>query len=93
LDDKQTAYEEIRKTIFERLKRLQIATELLEDLSVFQLIGLLHLMAGHVGYLPTYVNICWTTETILGKDLFYDSPTEQAASARKKLDVPKEAIN
>lgn len=92
MDDKHIAYREIRSTLMERLRRVQIAPGLLDDLSIFKLIGLLHLMTGHVGYMPTYVNVCWTTETILGKDLFYDSPSELKAAAEKPEPV-KEAVH
>ncbi len=46
-----TAYQEVRKTLVERLRRLEIAPALVDDMSVFQLMNLLWLMAGHVSYL------------------------------------------
>ena len=72
-----TAYQEVRKTLVERLRRLEIAPALLDDLSVFQLVNLLWLMAGHVSYLGVYPNTCWTLEELLGKDALFDKPSEQ----------------
>jgi hypothetical protein len=76
LTDQQIAYREIRAATVERLKRLQIAPKLLEDMSLFQLIGLLQLMAGHFNYLGTYTSTCWTLEEVVGKALLFDKPSE-----------------
>jgi hypothetical protein len=75
--DRITAYQEIRKTLVERLRRLEIAPALLGDMSVFQLMNLLWLMAGHFSYLGVYPNTCWTLEELLGKDALFDKPSEQ----------------
>lgn len=93
-EDQKAAYKEIRGTLVERLKRLQIAPALLEDASIFQLVGLLHLMVGHLNYIGVYTTTCWTLEQIVGKDAFFDSPSEQAASAKlEEAKVPMSVVN
>jgi hypothetical protein len=74
-----TAYQEVRKTLVERLRRLEIAPGLLEDLSVFQLVNLIFLMAGFLNYTGTFTYSAWTLAEILGKDGFFDKPSEQRA--------------
>ena len=84
-----TAYQEVRKTLVERLRRLEIAPALLDDMSVFQLMNLLWLMAGHVSYLGVYPNTCWKLEELLGKDALFDKPSEQRAQSAKIESEPK----
>jgi hypothetical protein len=91
--EQMTAYQEIRKTLVERLRRLEIAPALLDDLSVFQLMNLLWLMAGHVSYLGVYPNTCWTLEELLGKDALFDKPSEQRAHSAKIASEPKPVVN
>jgi len=81
--DQLIAYEEVRKTLVERLRRLEIAPALLEDMSVFQLVNLIFLMAGFLNYTGTFTCTAWTLEEILGKDLFFDKPSEQRAHSAK----------
>jgi hypothetical protein len=88
-----TAYQEVRKTLVERLRRLEIAPALLDDMSVFQLVNLLWLMAGHVSYLGVYPNTCWTLEELLGKDALFDKPSEQRAQSAKIESEPKSVVN
>ncbi len=78
-----TAYEEVRKTLIERLRRLEIAPALLEDMSMFQLVNLIFLMAGFLNYTGTFTCTAWTLEEILGKDAFFDKPSEQRARSVK----------
>jgi hypothetical protein len=94
-EDQKLALTSVRNTLIERLKRLQIAPALLEDASVFQLVGLLHLMVGHLNYVGVYSTTCWTLEQILGKDLFFDSPSElsKAAIEESKTEELKPMVN
>jgi len=78
-----TACREIRKTLVERLRRLEIAPALLEDMSVFQLVNLIFLMAGFLNYTGTFTCTAWTLEEILGKNAFFDKPSEQRAQSAK----------
>jgi hypothetical protein len=91
--DQLTAYQEVRKTLVERLKRLQVAPVLLEDMSVFQLVNLVFLMAGFLNYTGTFTCTAWTLEELLGKDAFFDKPSEQRAQSTKIEATPKEVVN
>jgi hypothetical protein len=84
-----TAYQEIRTSLIDRLKRLQIAPALLEDMPVFQLVNLIFMMAGFLNYTGTFTCTAWTLEEILGKDAFYDKPSEQRAQSAKIESEPK----
>jgi hypothetical protein len=88
-----TAYQEVRKTLIERLRRLEIAGSLLDDMSLFQLMNLLWLMAGHVSYLGVYPNTCWTLEELFGKDALFDKPSEQRAQSAKIESESKPVVN
>jgi hypothetical protein len=90
--DQLTAYQEVRKTLVERLRRLEIAPALLEDMSVFQLANLLWLMVGHLNYVGVYANSVWSLEEAIGKDALFDKPSEQRASAKIEA-TPKEVVN
>ena len=94
-EDQKLALTSVRNTLIERLKRLQIAPALLEDASVFQLVGLLHLMVGHLNYVGVYTTTCWTLEQILGKDFFFDSPSElsKATIEESKAEELKPMVN
>jgi hypothetical protein len=94
-EDQKLALTSVRNTLIERLKRLQIVPALLEDASVFQLVGLLHLMVGHLNYIGVYSTTCWTLEQILGKDLFFDSPSElsKATIEESKAEELKPMVN
>ncbi len=70
-EDQTKAYKEVRSTLIERLKRSQIAPAMLEDMSVFQLVNLVFLMAGFLNYVGTFTCTAWTLEELLGKDAFF----------------------
>ena len=88
-----TAYQEVRKTLVERLRRLEIAPALLDDMSVFQLVNLLWLMAGHVSYLGVYPNTCWTLEELFGKDALFNKPSEQRRTKSESDQKPEPVVN
>lgn len=78
------ACREIRKVMVERLQRMEIAPALLEDMSLFQLLNLIFLMAGFRNYTGTFTCTSWTLEEILGKTAFYDKPSEQRAQSESE---------
>jgi len=83
--DQLIAYQEVRKTLIERLKRLQVAPALLEDMSVFQLVNLVFLMAGFLNFTGTFTCTAWTLEELLGKDAFFDNRVSKEQAQRLKL--------
>jgi hypothetical protein len=88
-----TAYQEVRKTLIERLRRLEIAPALLEDMSVFQLVNLLFLMSGFRKYTGTFTCTTWSLEEILGKDAFFNKPSEPTTQSAKIESEPKQVVN
>jgi hypothetical protein len=77
-------YQEVRKTLTDRLTRMSFTDEMLEKMSVFQLVSLLHLMAGHLNYLPTYTIAVRTLEEIFG-DIIWEKP----GAEEPKIEEPK----
>jgi hypothetical protein len=89
--DQLTAYLEVRKTLIERLRRLEFTGTMLDQLdklSTFQLVGLLWLMAAHCGYLPGYVMAVRTLEELFG-DIIYDKPGQDEPP---KVEEPKPSV-
>jgi hypothetical protein len=80
-------YQEVRKTLIERLTRLSFTDTMLENMSVFQLISLLHLMAGHLNYLPTYTIAVRTLEELFGEIIW-----EKPGGEEPKVEEPKPAM-
>jgi hypothetical protein len=78
------ASREIRKAMVERLQRMEIAPALLEDMSLFQLLNLIFLMAGFRNYTGTFTCTSWTLEEAFGKTAFYDKPSEQRAQSESE---------
>lgn len=73
----------------DRLRRLEIAPALLEDMSLFQLVNLIFLMAGFLNYTGTFTCTSWTLEEVLGKNAFFDKPSEQRAQSAMIEPGPK----
>jgi hypothetical protein len=69
----QQTYQEVRKTLIERLSRLSFTDAMLEKMSVFQLVSLLHLLSGHLNYLPTYTIAVRTLEELFG-EIIWEKP-------------------
>lgn len=80
-------YQEVRKTLIERLTRLSFTETMLEKMSVFQLVSLLHLMAGHLNYLPTFTIAVRTLEEIFG-DIIWEKP----GGEEPKIEEPRPAV-
>jgi hypothetical protein len=85
--DHLRTYEEVRKTLIERLTRLSFTETMLEKMSVFQLVSLLHLMAGHLNYLPTYTIAVRTLEEMFGEIIW-----EKPGGEEPKIEEPKPAV-
>jgi hypothetical protein len=85
--DRQATYQEVRKTLIERLTRLSFTETMLEKMSVFQLVSLLHLMAGHLNYLPTYTIAMRTLEEMFGEIIW-----EKPGVEEPKIEEPKPAV-
>jgi hypothetical protein len=79
--DRLATYQEVRKTLIERLTRLSFTEPILEKMSVFQLVSLLQLMAGHLNYLPTYTIAVRTLEEIFG-EIIWKSQVEKRSKNR-----------
>jgi hypothetical protein len=84
--NRQATYQEVRKTFIERLTRLSFTEEMLEKMSVFQLVSLLHLMAGHLNYLPTFTIAVRTLEEMFG-EIIWEKP-----GGEPKIEEPKPAV-
>jgi hypothetical protein len=63
--------ERVRQSLYDRLLRFDFTPEQLEDKSLFQLINLVYLFAGHLNYLGTFTCTCRTLEEILGEQGLY----------------------
>ncbi len=85
--DRLATYQEVRKTLIERLTRLSFTETMLEKMSVFQLVSLLHLMAGHLNYLPTYTIAVRTLEEMFGEIIW-----EKPGGEEPKIEEPKPAV-
>jgi len=85
-----TAHREVRKTLIERLRRLEFTGTMvnqLDKLSTFQLVSLLHLMVGHLNYVPTYTIAVRTLEDLFG-EIIWEKPGEEEL----KTEEPKTAV-
>jgi hypothetical protein len=80
-------YQEVRKTLIDRLTRLSFTDTMLEKMSVFQLVSLLHLMAGHLNYLPTYTIAVRTLEEVFGEIIW-----EKPGGEGPKVEKPQPAV-
>jgi hypothetical protein len=89
--DQLIAYQEVRKVLIERLRRLEFTGTMLDQLdklSTFQLVSLLYLMAGHCNYLSTMTISVRTLEELFG-DIIWDKPGQEEPP---KVEEPKPAV-
>lgn len=84
------AFAEVRKELIARLIRTWNFTEGdLAPRSVYQLVTLIHLLAGHRNYVGQHTVTCYTLERIFG-DAFYEEPLvepKQPESSAKPTQV------
>lgn len=80
-------YKEVRKTFIDRLTRLSFTELMLAKMSVLQLVSLLHLMVGHLNYLPTYTVAVRTLEEMFGEIIW-----EKPGGEEPKIEGPKPAV-
>ena len=64
--------QKVRESLYYRLSNFDFTKEQLEDKSLFQLINLVYLFAGHLNYLGCFTTTCRTMEEILGEQGFYN---------------------
>ncbi len=85
--ERLATYREVRKTLIERLTRLSFTEPMLEQMSLFQIVSLLHLMVGHLNYLPTYTIAVRTLEEMFGEIIW-----EKPGGEEPKTEEPKPAV-
>jgi hypothetical protein len=61
----------VRQALYERLSRFDFTPEQLADKSLYQIISILFLMAGHLNYLPCWTTAIRTLEETLGEQALY----------------------
>jgi hypothetical protein len=67
----------VRKELVDRLTKSWGFTEAqLTDLSIFHLVNILMLLAGHYGYLGQFAPTIWALQETLGEDQVFDKPSE-----------------
>lgn len=82
-------YRQIRKQLIERLGNTMttISPESVEKMSLYQIVGLLHLFFGQLNYLPTFTLAVRTLVELLGEDQVF----ERLDSEPPKIEEPKPA--
>ena len=87
------AFTEVRKELTTRLIRTWNFTE--DDLaprSVYQLVTLIHLLAGHRNFVGQHTVTCYTLERIFG-DAIYDEPLIEPKAEPEAADAKPVAVN
>lgn len=74
-----SALQKTREALYDRLGRYDYTVEQLKDKSLFQLVTLLHLLVGHVGYIGTYICTCRTLEGIFGEQFYQEERSDKTA--------------
>jgi hypothetical protein len=85
--DRAMLYRDIRQQLVERLTRMCIPQSSVAKMSLYQIIGLLHLMAGHINYLPTFTLAVRTVEELVGDQLW-----ERLDSEPPKVEEPQPQV-
>jgi hypothetical protein len=90
--EKQLALPEVRKAMYDRLKRYSLTDEMLADKSLFQLVTLAFLLVGQYNYIGTYTCTCRTLEEIFGEQALYYR-IEKPENIVSEANEPKPVIN
>jgi hypothetical protein len=86
--------EKVRQTLYDRLLRFNLTPEQLEDKSLFQLVNLVYLFAGHLNYLGCFTTTCRTMEEILGEQGFYSRIEKPEHIVREENEPkPKQVVH
>jgi hypothetical protein len=86
------AFAEVRKELTARLIRTWSFTEAdLAPRSVYQLVTLIHLLAGHRNYVGPHTTTCYVLERLF-KDAIYDEPLIEPKPEPESAE-PKQAVN
>lgn len=86
--DQQLALAEVRKAMCDRLKTFCFTDSMLQGRSLHQLLALLHLMAGHRGYVGPHVPTWVVLEEIFGADAVWNKPEPEGVPVE-----PKQVVN
>ncbi len=74
--EKQLAFNEVRKAMIERLKNFEFAEGMLEGLSLFQMLNLLELLLGHRNYIGMFSHTVFSLQDVFG-DAIWDKPKSE----------------
>jgi len=85
--------EKVRQTLYDRLLRFDFTPEQLEDKSLFQLVNLVYLFAGHLNYLGCFTTTCRTMDEIFGEQAFYYREEKAENLVTKSEPRPKETVH
>jgi hypothetical protein len=86
------AFAEVRKELTTRLIRTWSFTEAdLAPRSIYQLVTLIHLLAGHRNYVGQHTVTCYTLERIFG-DAIYDEPLIEPKAEPESAE-PSQVVN
>lgn len=88
MENQDQMYVTIRERLTERLIR-QIGGESdqFKNMSMYQLIAMLHLVAGHINYLPCWTVAVRSVEELVGEDRLYRRPNDTAPAAQEEPKV------
>jgi hypothetical protein len=90
---KTVAFAEVRKELTTRLIRTWNFTERdLAPRSVYQLVTLIHLLAGHRNFVGQHTVTRYTLERIFG-DAIYDEPLIEPKAEPESSAEPKQVVN
>jgi hypothetical protein len=88
-NEQQIAFSQVREALSERLQRgYQFTDEMLRDKSLFQLLTLLQLLAGHRNYFPMFVPAWIALEELFGEEAIMSKP----AAVPKPETQPVQAV-
>jgi hypothetical protein len=85
------AFREIREAMVERLKRgYSLTGEMLRDKSMYQLLTLIQLLAGHRNYVPMFVPAWIVLEELFGEEAIMSKPA--VVPKPETQPVPEKAV-
>lgn len=67
-DQRQVAFRCLRQAMYDRLSLFSFTQDMLESRSVFQLLCLLQLLAGHRNWIGQFTDTVWALDQIFGYD-------------------------
>ena len=92
-NQKEQMYAVIRERLTERLSRQIGESDRFRNMSLYQLIGMLHLIAGHINYLPCWTVAVRSVEELVGEDRLYRRPDHETNPPAQEEPRPTEVVH